>query len=309
MDVFTLNSYGSRVVIEAESHRAVEGLIDLFPRRYIPSFSISKGFEGGESHATIKWLEMDEGFEVINYSLGARDEYLLRSAKPEPYTNESPYFFLLQVLSRIYVRRGILMLTDTVAIYDRSSGVAHLFMGYPHTGKSTVTALALSYGYIPLTTENTLLRVGDSRAYIVGGTNVLVYDPVIKEVYGVSLRPSEYTRHGYGVVDLKDLHRGLPWEIPIATINLLYCSFTSSGANFKEVRGRKAMKTLWHFATAVIKGTDYYEPHPLDLSDKGTDAFTMRELKKLTTIYAGSFKEAFGSHREVLLKVLKGESS
>ncbi|MCD6323799.1 MAG: hypothetical protein J7L55_01670 [Desulfurococcales archaeon] len=282
------------------------GLEDPFAGRYIPKFRVRPLIAPESSDAVIKWLRVGEGFELVSYDLSDVDHFEIRSAPPKPYVNESPYFFILQVLSRQYVKKGYLMLTDTVAIHNPRNGETHLFMGYPHTGKSTLLALSLGLGLRPLTTENTILEVRRGEAYVIGGTNILVFDPRIEEKYGVRLSPATRTKHGYGIKPLTGVAEGDAYRV--TSLNIIYCSFSSTGANFKPVKGRKALKLLWHFATSVIRGTDYYEPAPPNLSDPALDLVIADLVRELATKYGKVFREAFGSHIEVLEAVFKGNS-
>jgi len=301
-----LTSYGIKVSIRSLSdvEEFIIGLDNLFARRYIPSFSLGLDDNGEEPDVIIEWKKSDEYLKVSKATLGDTDEYQISSSSPRPYLNESPYFFILQVLSRAYVKKGFLMFTDTVSIYNPAEGTAYLLMGYPHTGKSTLLALALVNGYTPLTTENTLIQVAEDGAEITGGTNVLVFDPKIKEIYGVDLKPVEVTKHGYGIIDLSEIK--YPPKATISTIYVIYCSFASRGASLKEVRGRKALKTLWHFSNSIIRGLDFYEPYPLNLSDANINSKILTGIKRLSFLYERKFYEIFGSHPEVLKKILEG---
>lgn len=284
----------------------VEGLKHSFAGRYIPSFTIGTSRPAGVFiGARVLWKLVDEGFKVEYYRLGLYggvDVYSVVSAPPAPYVNESPYFFILQVLARQYSRRNKIVFTDAVSFMD--GGEAVMLLGYPHTGKSTLTALALDNGLSPLTTENTIVELRGSKAYVVGGTGVLVYDPVIRKLYGVRIPVHEETRHGYHVVDLDRVEperkKVLGKGVPIDRIYVLHCSYSSIGADYKLVKGRKIVKTLWYFATALIKGVDFYEPAPLDLS---TDHETMEKIaesiRAIARMYDNKFYEIFGRHDKV----------
>jgi len=283
------------------------GFNHSFAYRYIPSFTLDRNtpnniFIG----ARIEWKLLNEGFRVNRYKLDSGssvDIYEISSAPPRPYLNESPYFFVLQVLARQFARIGKVVFTDTVSFVD-NDGSAIVLMGYPHTGKSTLTAIALDKGYTPLTTENTIIELRGGQGYIVGGTSILVYDPVIRDLYGVNIPIHEKTKHGYHVVDLDKViperRRILNKGIPIKEIYILHCSYSSVGAEYKPIKGRKIVKTLWYFATALIKGIDYYEPSPLDLSiDEKTINRVAETVSKLSRIYSKKIYEVFGRHDEV----------
>lgn len=302
-----IRSYGSTITLTSHDDLSpvLSGLEGLFARRYIPKFEVVRDVPREHADAVMVWEMSKEGFVIKEINLGIQDRYVIKSAPPQPYVNEAPYFFILQALARTYVKQGLLMFTDTVSFYDKDSGEAYLLLGYPHTGKSTMLAMALTSGYIPLTTENTLIELKDGEAYVVGGTDVLVFDPKIKEIYGVDVKTDSRTKHGYGIVDLAKLRR--PEKAPVVSIHVLYCSFTSTGANMKKIKGRKALKILWHFATAVIRGLDYYDPYPPNLSDPELDAAITGKLTKIVKNYEGRFHEAFGSHKEVFERIISSK--
>ncbi len=325
MSVFRLNSYGVAVEFRVRGGGAsevVRGFGGSFPKRYLPTFELMPltgaliptlrgpqaivhwGLSGGGASFRVRRFVLREG-------AGEADEYWVESPPPAPYVNESPYFFVLQALSRLYVRGGKLLFTDTVTVL-RDDGEAVMLLGYPHTGKSTLLAMALAGGGVPLTTENTLVEVRGGEAWVVGGTGVLVYDPRVGEVYGIKLPESEETtRHGYVILDLDKVTSGarasaLAKGVKVAGIYVLHCSFVSRGAEAKAVKGRKVAKTLWHFATAIIRGTDYYEPYPPSLTTPTIDKFMADAVRKLSEGYSGRMWEVFGSHAEVLKLILRG---
>lgn len=117
-----------------------------------------------------------------------------------------------------------------------SNGKAVLLLGYPHTSKSTLTAIVASKGYVPLSTENTLIKV-DGSIRIDGRTSILVYDPVIKDLYDIKLPAHEKTRHGYIVVDLNKLYPErtllIKKGVEVQSIYVLHCSFHSISADDK----------------------------------------------------------------------------
>jgi len=294
VESFTIESCGVRIGVESVVRGVRLGFEDLFPYRYLPSYRLS-GPGGGD--AVVEWLEGGEAFQVDRVLLGDVDRYLVRGAAPGAYVNESPYFFVLQVMARALEKRGALLLTDSASFHDPETGRTVLLLGYPHAGKSTILAIAASRGYIPLSTENTVAVVEDGLR-IVGGSRVLVVDPYALELYRVELRAGERTRHGYLVLDLRSLEA--PARPRVDEMYLVYCSFNSHGVGARPVKGRKILKTLWYFASATIRGLDYYEPHPPNLSDPALDARRASLLARLSEEYGGGFMEVFGSHVDVL---------
>jgi hypothetical protein len=279
-------------------------LSSTFPRRYLPTARPVGCSEAPQ--AVVEWLP-GEGFAVesavFTDSPAEPDYYRVRGGLPEAYVNESPVFFLLQVTARSLARRGLALLTDSVAISDGERAV--LLLGYPHTGKSSVAAIALAHGYYVLSTENTVVRPGDRGLEVYGGTRVLVFDPRVGELYGARVGSSEVTRHGYGVVDL-DLLNAPKLPQRVVGVYLLHASFSSTGASLSPVKGRKIAKTVWYFATALLKGVDYYEPAPLDTPISGAVAETLtRLLDTFSRYYSDAFYEAFGSPLEVFRAVVE----
>lgn len=306
----SLLSHDALVVLRvagSELEEGVErGLRTLFARRYLPSYQLARGVPRGSPGAVVDWLPGPR-FNIASISLSdtSEDRYVVESPPPSPYANESPYFFLLQVLSRSYAKRSLVMLTDSVSFLV-SEGRAVLVLGYPHGGKSTILSIALSRGYEPLTTENTLVRATSDGLEVVGGSRVLVVDPRSLERYNADLgvEPDEVTRHGYLVYDLD----GEGWARPPARVEAIFvvhCSFAAKGASLERVRGRKIPKLLWHFASSIPRGTDYYEPEPPSLASPVVD----REISKLVyhaaREYSGRFYEVFGAHDEALDLILK----
>ena len=198
------------------------------------------------------------------------------------------------------------MLTDAVSFTD-GKGDAYLILGYPHGGKSSILTIALAEGYVPLTTENTLVRINGDHLEVVGGTDVLVLDPYILDKYGLKLgvKPDGVTRHGYLIIDLSRRVSKSLLPVRIKSIYVVHCSFSSVGASKKLIKGRKAMKTLWHFATSIIRGTDYYDPYPLYLSDSKLDYMQKKNLEFISSIYEGKFYEIFGAHMDVFNEIAK----
>ncbi len=285
----------------------VDGFKGLFARRYIPTFEFVSTNTYCRCSAVIEWGISRSGFKVISKLLSRDlDTYVVESQPPAPYVNESPYFFILQVLSRLYVKAGYLLLTDSVT-FTKDGKEAVLLLGYPHTGKSTLLALALANDYIPLTTENTLLEVRGGEVRVIGGTDVLVYDPEIEDIYDVKVPYHDITKHGYRIYDLgtlKERVKALSNKPKVSTIYLQYCSFNSRGCSYRIVKGRKATKTLWHFATSIIRGDDYYEPTPMNLSDEFIDSIISESIKEIAKEYSSRFYEVFGSHKEVFNSIV-----
>ncbi len=291
----------------------VSGLNSLFARRYIPlTFIGYKKPVNKYLGARIEWKPRrnNDVFIVEDYSLslGDVDYYVISSDPPKPYVNESPIFFILQVLARAHAKYNRLFLTDTVSF--AKDGKAILVLGYPHCGKSTLTALALYNGYTPLSTENTIVELRGEKAYIVEGTSVLVYDPIITRLYKIDIPYHEETRHGYRIIDLdrisSDRRRLLAKGVPIERIYLVYSSFSSVGANYKAVKGRKIVKTLWYFSTALISGLDYYDPAPLNLLTNDLRDRLAKQVKLFARVYGGRMYEVYGSHDKVFELITKG---
>ncbi|AFK21891.1 hypothetical protein Py04_0289 [Pyrococcus sp. ST04] len=224
------------------------------------------------------------------------DEYKIESPKPSAYGNEAPIFFLLQAVARASAKVGRVVVTDSVAVYE--DGEVVLFVGYPHTGKSTISVLALAKGLNVLSTENTVVEVKDSLR-VVGGTEVLVYDPSVKHIYGVNVPHDSSTKSGYLIKDLKgEMRENILKKKPkVSKIVLLHAAFNCSGYSFSQMRGRKIKKTLWYFSTALLKGLDYYEPMPLHvpLNDKIKETLA----KFLDVASSLDMIEAFGNHKSI----------
>lgn len=301
---------GVRVAIDAPPGLARglgEAFTSLFARRYLPVRRIEL-VEAGDDNAApalIEWVP-GQGFSLDWYRLSddEPDQYRARGEPPEPYRNESPVFFMLQVAARSYARSGLVLLTDSVTLYDPGAGRAALLLGYPHGGKSTVAALALAQGLRVVSTENTVARLSNGDLEVLGGTEVLLYHPRVEQRYGTKppVPPSDTTKHGYRVLDLAPSTR-LEHPVKITHIYVLHCSFTSSGASLEPVKGRKITKTLWHFASSLIRGDDYYEPHPVSLTTKAVDKQLATIVKEIANRYNNRFYEAYGAHNKVLEKI------
>ncbi|MGC8983475.1 MAG: hypothetical protein ACP5KA_06990 [Desulfurococcaceae archaeon] len=284
------------VVVE-DPEGLYESLSSDFSRRYLPPLEASG--ECRSVGARVYWLS-GSGFEVLAsaYSDYSPDTYVVAGEYPEAYVNEAPVFFMLQVLARALAREGYVLVTDSVAV--DLGGRAVLFLGFPHTGKSTISAIAADRGYRVLSTENTIVKPSASGLLVYGGTRVLVFDPRIRELYGVRLESTKKTKHGYEVVDLDALHEPLEEPLLVSEIYLLYTSFSSYGVSVVPIRGRKAGKLAWHFAVSLLKGLDYYEPAPLDMPLAGPVRASVEGfVKAVVEGYSGRFYEVFGSPLEV----------
>lgn len=282
-----------------------------FSRRYIPDYKVllDPAIRDLRIGARVHWEWAEEGFNILSsrYDDEGVDEYVVSSSIPGAYVNESPFFFILQVLARVLAKRGAVVFTDTVS-FLLPNGKAVLLMGYQHSGKSTIIAIAASNGLIPLSTENTIIDANTLR--IIGGTSILVYDPKIIGLYNVKLPAHEETRHGYLVVDLNKLYPKrkdiLRNGVEVQEIYILHCSFRSIGADRKTIKGRKIKKTLWYFATSLIKGMDYYEPGPLDTPFRGkVFEHVNKTLQSMVEQYSGKIYEIYGRHDQVYEEILE----
>ncbi len=296
-----LTSGKAGIAVEGKiSEEVISALTSAFSRRYLPDPRPG----GGPVDVIIEWSP-GESLKVLEKSLtgpGEPDRYVIRAPPPAPYTAEAPLFFVLQAVARAHAKRGYLVITDSISF--SSGGEAHLVLGYPHGGKSTVLAYAASKGAEALTTENTVVEVGeDGTMYVVGGTDVLVADPSALARYGIEppWEPVGRTRHGYLIFDVREDGLG---RVPVADISLIHCSLVSSGVSYSRIKGRKVAKTLWHFAQALIKGLDYYDPHPLSLSDDEIDSLVAKKLGLVAKKYGSSFREFFGAHDRVADEIM-----
>ncbi|AAL80260.1 hypothetical protein PFDSM3638_00620 [Pyrococcus furiosus DSM 3638] len=298
-----LNVAGIGVEIRGDLDDGFEdAFLSTFSKRYLPDVSMRKS----TVNVVIK-RRKGKSFRVFGalYDNHGVDEYIIESPPPKAYENESPVFFLLQAVARAGAKLGKIFLTDSASILKDNEGI--LFLGYPHSGKSTLSSLALAEGFPVLSTENTVVEVRNGKLYITGGTSVLVYDPVIEEIYGVKLPYDEVTRSGYRIKSVEDPKRAeiLGKGVKVSLIVVLHSAFNCKGFSFSEVKGRKVRKTLWYFATSLVKGVDYYEPRPLDLP---ITPEIWEELENFLNA-AGSVRiiEAFGNHREILLGIINDE--
>ncbi|MEM4717915.1 MAG: hypothetical protein QXE81_04045 [Desulfurococcaceae archaeon] len=283
--------------------KLLKSLESEFTRRYPPRLNLVD--KCVEPSATIYWIENDD-FKVLStlYSSNSKDTYIVQGSPPEPYTNESPVFFLLQVIARSLVKKGYIILTDSVSIGGKSKNV--LLLGFPHTGKSTIASIAISNNYNVFTTENTVLRIDRDRLRIITGTRVLVYDPAVKELYGVNITPHSRTKHGYEIIDLEKIDgiREFDREIIVDEIYLVYTSFSSTGFSRRPIKGRKISKLLWMFTTSLLKGLDYYYPHPLDTPlDENIINSINQFIGYVETKYSDRFFEVYGSPLEVFKSI------
>ncbi|WP_148882552.1 hypothetical protein [Thermococcus aciditolerans] len=279
----------------------------VFARRYLPDVEESSG----EPHVVVERFKGDE-FRVFSavYDHMGRDEYKIESRVPSAYGNEAPIFFILQASARAAARAGRMFITDSVGVMA-PNGKAVLFVGYPHTGKSTMSVLAMAKGLPVLSTENTVVEVRDGKLYIVGGTEVLVYDPRVEGIYGIEVPYDEQTRSGYRITDLrKDAGRKRLLErgVEIDMVVLLHAAFNCMEASFSTIKGRKVRKTLWYFSTALMKGLDYYEPSPLHVPMSDEISRNLRLfLETASENYSGRMFEAFGNHNAVFERVFEME--
>jgi len=284
----------------ADPGKLESSLKSEFAKRYLPAFRLSGDCSTTDS--TIYWLKNGD-FEVLttSYSEHGRDIYVVKGDPPEPYVNESPIFFILQVLARSLAKKGLIMLTDSVVISSGNKNV--LLLGFPHTGKSTMASIAVSRGYDVYSTENTVVKIEEKKLIAVNGTRVLVFDPAVRSLFGVNIPRTNKTRHGYDILDL-DQYMGnefYEFDVAIDEIYVTYTSFSSTGASIVPVKGRKIDKLLWIFATSIIRGLDYYQPRPLDTPLDGKVLNTLTKfISEIRENYAGRIYEAFGSPLEVL---------
>ena len=298
--MFRLSIRSVCVEIHSEiENELASSLVSDFARRYVPSMSIQGNCSS--ANALVYWLR-GSGFNILSTSFlpSGLDVYVVEGEPPIAYLNESPIFFLLQVLARSLARTGYLLLTDSVAINTGSKVI--LLLGYPHTGKSTIAAIAASKGFSVLSTENTVVYADEKELRVLDGTRILVFDPKIRELFGVNIESTGKTRHGYEIVDL-DLsqeNRMLNSRNIVDEIYVVYTSFSCTGASLVPVKGRKVEKLLWHFATSLLKGVEYYYPQPIDtLLDKQITTVIKRFINTVREKYSTRFYEAFGSPLEV----------
>ena len=284
-----------------------EAFRGLFARRYLPDV----GETSGETQVLVERFKGNT-FRVFSavYDHQGMDSYKIESPVPSAYGNEAPIFFILQTAARAGAKIGRMFITDSVAVVP-PNGKAVLFVGYPHTGKSTMSVLAMARGFPVLSTENTVVEVRGDRLYIVGGTEVLVYDPRVEGIYDVRVPYDEQTRSGYRIKDLKDdkkRRRLLKRGVEIDMMVVLHSAFNCMEASFSRIKGRKVRKTLWYFSTALMKGLDYYEPVPLHVPMNDQITRNLRLfLETASGNYSDRMFEAFGNHRTVFERVIEME--
>ncbi|AEC51653.1 hypothetical protein PNA2_0738 [Pyrococcus sp. NA2] len=277
-----------------------EAFFSTFSRRYLPDVSRDKG----EPHVIIERFR-GEKFRVFGMLYDDVDIYKIESPVPVPYKSESPVFFLLQVTARAGIKIGRVFITDSASILLKDSAI--LFLGYPHSGKSTILTLAMAREIPILSTENTVVEVRNGGLYIVGGTDVLVYDPRVEEIYGIRAPYDDTTRSGYRIKSVASELRSrvLKRGVRIESIIILHSAFNCKGASFSQIKGRKVRKTLWYFATSLLKGVDYYEPMPLEVPITGSMVSNL--LGFLDVASEVKILEAFGSHDEILSRIINDE--
>ncbi|MEM1628577.1 MAG: hypothetical protein QXP02_03200 [Desulfurococcaceae archaeon] len=304
MDKLYIKSVDMCIEISSEmTNELTSALRSTFTRRYVPSFKIADNCQSKQ--AEILWIR-GSGFRMISAEFqgpGGIDFYVIEGDPPMAYVNESPVFFMVQVFARSFAKAGYIVLTDSVSI--SIDGEAVLLLGYPHTGKSTISAIAYGHGYPVLSTENTIVKPSDKGLEIVGGTRVLVFDPRIKQLFDVKIEGVEKTKHGYEIIDLDIIDGELVDPIKVSKIYVLHTSFSSHGVSLEPVKGRKIVKTLWYFATSLLKGIDYYEPMPVDMPitrdvKTSLEAFMNSAIRN----YENGFFEVFGSPLEVFKKLI-----
>lgn len=280
-----------------QPERLYRSLVTEFARRYIPPIRICN--DCSQVEAVVHWISGDE-FRVLatSFSDELEDFYMVTGPYPEAYVNEGPLFFMLQVIARSLVRRGHVIITDSVFMNTGKKGI--LLLGFPHTGKSTITSIAIDRGYKVVSTENTIVRASGEKLEVESGTRILVFDPKIRELFGVKIGSTGKTRHGYELVDLDFLGARLGERLYVDEIYVLYTSFSSKGVSATPITGRKVSKLIWYFAVGLLKGIDYYEPSPIDIP------LTPRVMKTLTELidvikvrYSNRFYEVYGSPVEV----------
>lgn len=308
MLILETSSVGIAIRLNKEHYydELIRFLETSFPKRYIPSYSTVKG--SGRYSALIDWEINNGSFEVKKVDLtGSIDWYSIKSPLPVVYVNESPVFFILQVLARTLIKKNYFLLTDSVVISTSRKNA--LLLGYPHSGKSTLSTIAISRGDLPLSTENTVVKVGGDCLRVINGTSILVYDPKVEEIYGIKVPWDEETKHGYRAVDLdkvfpirRELLRNEPC---IDEIYLIHCSFNSLDVSFEKIKGRKIKKTIWYFASAILSGVDYYEPYPLNMVDKEIYVKLVNFVEKVAELYGDKMIEVFGRHDKTYSRLIK----
>jgi len=280
--------------IEIRGEVSEKALVNDFARRYIPELEICRG----ESDATVVWENGRNCVEILEIQLGDEDTFRIRSAPPQPYINEHPYFFLLHVFSRLYEKRGYLLFTDTAVFSSQGKGV--MLMGPPHTGKSTLMVLAIGHGFVPLSNENSVFEVRNGKLFFLGGATTLTFSSKVEKLLNVE--KDGVTRSGYGMLDLRKFHRK---RAKIEKIFYLNSSFRSRGFDKEEISGRKITKILWDHSSKIINGGEFYEEFPPNLSTPELSRTRAQKIKEIARVYRGKFLEVFGSHRGIFDGILE----
>jgi len=295
----------SAIQIETENIEELRAsLTSVFAKRYLPRLKI---LDECRPDVMIYWINRDVKFRVLTHNLishGLPSLFIVEGRYPVAYSNESPFFFILQIIAYVLGKKGYVVLTDSVTI--ERDGKALIFLGYPHSGKSSISAVAFYRGFKVYATENTVLRVAKPLK-VVNGTSVLVYDPAIKNLYNVKIAPDGTTRHGYEYIDLETRDAVPPRELEVDKMFLIHSGFTCKGFSASPVTGRKIRKTLWYFSTSLLKGVDYYEPQPLDNLVTEEVAKTLQSfLEIVEENYRDRVFEVFGSIPEIFENTVLG---
>jgi len=293
-----INVVDSSIWVETEKPEELWiSLTSAFAKRYLPRLKLSIECR---PDAVIYWLHRDVKFKVLTHYLlthGLPSMFIVEGKYPSAYSNEPPFFFILQVMAYVLGKKGYVVLTDSITI--ERGGKAILFLGYPHSGKSSISALAFSRGFKVYATENTVVRVSKPLK-VVNGSSVLVYDPAIKNLYDVEITPDGVTKHGYEYLDLEAREANPLRELDVDKVFVIHSGFTCKGFSTSPITGRKIRKTLWYFSTSLLKGVDYYEPQPLgNLITEDVANTLQRFLEIVEEDYNNKVYEVFGSIPEI----------
>ncbi len=275
-----VGSVGESISIEGQV--TPDQVVNYFSRRYVPDFEVG----GEDPRASIVWKLGRPG--VIVEERG-KSRFVIRSDYPEPYRNEHPYFFLLQVFSRLYEESGRILLSDSVVFSSGKEGV--VVMGGPHSGKSTLLYLAILNGFIPLSNENSVFSLKGGKLVFEGGATTFTFSRRAAKYGSVVLDGT--TRSGYGYVDLRKFDRK---RVTIKGLFYIHSSFSSKGFDMEKISGRKVKKLLWSHASSVIRGTEFYSPYPPDLSSEDLNRARAERISDVADFYGDSFYEVFGAH-------------
>jgi len=278
---------------EIEISRKIGGIEEAFARRYIPEIE----FGGRGKDAFIDW-EMGKQVEILEVKFGKRDYFRIRAGNPQPYKNEHPYFFILQVFSRLYEKKGHILLTDSAVFSQGKKGI--LLLGPPHSGKSTLMVLAASQGFDLLSNENSVFDLRNEKLIFIGGCNLLTFSPMVKRY--VEIEEDGKTRSGYGMLDLRKFERR---KVRIEKIYYLHSSFSSKGFDKELIRGRKIEKILWDHASKVVSGGEFYKKFPLNFSTPELSKKRAIKVREMARGYKNKFFEVFGSHIEIFNEIAK----